>query len=60
LQFSEDKSSTPEAMASETDGSQSAFAELQTYLMNSLETPGARVCHPQTKPWTPPAGAEGE
>ena len=56
LQFSEDKASTPEAMASETDESQSAFSELQQFLNNSLETPGARVCHPQTKPWTPPHG----
>ena len=60
LQVSSDKASTPEAMASETDDSQSAFAELQTFLMNNLETPGTRVCHPQNKPWTPPQGAEGE
>ena len=60
LQFSEDKASTPKAMASQTDDSQSAFAELQTFLMNNLETPGSRVCHPQSKPWTPPQGAENE
>jgi hypothetical protein len=59
-QFSSDKASTPEAMASETDDSQSAFAELQTFLMNNLETPGSRVCHDQTKPYRPPHGAEGE
>jgi hypothetical protein len=60
LQVSSDKASTPKAMASETDDSQNAFAELQTFLMNNLETPGSRVCHPQSKPWTPPHGAEGE
>jgi hypothetical protein len=59
-QVSSDKASTPEAMASETDDSQSAFVELQTFLMNNLETPGTRVCHPQSKPWAPPHGAEGE
>jgi hypothetical protein len=31
-QFSSDKASTPEAMATETDDSQNAFAELQTFL----------------------------
>jgi hypothetical protein len=60
LQSSEDKASTPEAMAAETDDSQNAFAELQTFLMNNLETPGSRVCHDQTKPYRPPHGAEGE
>jgi hypothetical protein len=60
LQVSSDKAGTPKAMASETKNSQNAFAELQTFLMNNLETAGSRVCHPQTKPWTPPAGAEGE
>jgi hypothetical protein len=40
LQVSSDKASNPEAMASETDDSQNAFAELQTFLMNNLETPG--------------------
>jgi hypothetical protein len=60
LQVSSDKASTPDAMASETDDSQNAFAELQTFLMNNLETPGARVCHDQTKPYRPPHGAEGE
>jgi hypothetical protein len=60
LQFSEDKASTPEAMGSETDDSQNAFAELQTFLMNNLETPGSRVCHDQTKLYRPPHGAEGE
>jgi hypothetical protein len=58
-QVSSDKASTPKAMASETDDSQNAFAELQT-LMNNLETPGSRVCHDQTKPYRPPHGAEGE
>jgi hypothetical protein len=58
LQFTSDKASTPKAMASETSESQNA--ELQTFLMNNLETPGTRVCHPQSKPWTPPHGAEGE
>jgi hypothetical protein len=60
LQVSSDKASTPEAMARETDDSQNAFAELQTFLMNNLETPGSRVCHDQTKPYRPPHGAEGE
>jgi hypothetical protein len=60
LQVSSDKASTPDAMASETDDSQNAFAELQTFLMNNLETPGSRVCHDQTKPYRPPHGAEGE
>jgi hypothetical protein len=60
LQFSEDKASTPEAMAAETDATDNAFAELQTFLMNNLETPGSRVCHDQTKPYRPPHGAEGE
>jgi hypothetical protein len=59
-QFSSDKASTPKAMASETGENQNAFAELQAFLNGSLETAGSRVCHPQTKPWTPPAGAEGE
>ena len=58
LQVSSDKA--PEAMASETDDSQSAFPELQTFLMNNLETPGPRVCHDQTKPYKPAHGAEGE
>jgi len=56
-QVSSDKASTPDAMAAETDESNNAFAELQTFLMNSLETPGSRVCHDQTKPWKPPHGA---
>jgi hypothetical protein len=59
-QASSDKASTPEAMASETSESQNAFAELQTFLMNNLETPGSRVCHDQTKPYRPSHGAEGE
>jgi hypothetical protein len=59
-QFSSDKASTPEAMDSETSGSLSAFAELQQFLNNNLETPGSRVCNPQSRPWTPPHGAEGE
>jgi hypothetical protein len=60
LQVSSDKASTPEAMASETEDSQSAFADLQKFLMNNLETPGSRVCHDQTKTYRPPHGAEGE
>ena len=59
-QVSTNKASTPDAMATETDDSQSAFAELQQFLNNNLETPGSRICHPQSKPWTPPQGAEGE
>jgi hypothetical protein len=59
-QVSSNKASTPEAMASETDDSQNAFAELQQFLNNSLETPGARVCHPLDRPWTPPHGSGGK
>jgi hypothetical protein len=59
-QVSSDKASTPEAMATETQGSDNAFAELQQFLMNSLPTAGSRVCNDQSKPWTPPHGAEGE
>ncbi len=55
-EFSSDKAATPEAMAAETAGSESAFAELQHFLNNSLETPGSRVCHPLDTPWTPPTG----
>jgi hypothetical protein len=53
-QFSGDKSATPDAMASETAGSQNAFAELQHYFNNSPYTPGARVCHELKEVWTPP------
>jgi hypothetical protein len=60
LEFSSDKASTPEEMAVETAKPESAFAELQNFLMNNLETPGSRVCHYGNKPWTPPHGAEGE
>jgi hypothetical protein len=62
LQVSSDKASTPEAMAAETDESQSAFAELQHFLNNDLQTAGSRVCHPLDKPWTPPngSGTKGE
>ena len=59
-QFSEDKASTPEAMASETDDSQNAFSELQQFLNNNLQTAGSRVCNDQTKPYRPPHGAAGE
>jgi hypothetical protein len=59
-QFSSDNSGDPESLAADSMDSQNAFAELQTFLMNNLETPGTRVCHPQSKPWTPPHGAEGE
>jgi hypothetical protein len=58
--FSSDKSETPEQFASDTAGSQNAFAELQHFLNNNLETPGSRVAHDRTKPWTPPHGADGE
>jgi hypothetical protein len=53
-QFSQDRSNEPQQLASETAANQSDFAELQQYLNNSLDTPGTRVCHDQTKPWTPP------
>jgi hypothetical protein len=53
-EFSSDKSATPDAMASETAGSQNDFADLQNYLMNSPYTIGSRVCHEQKEPWTPP------
>jgi len=59
-QFSSDNSGDPESLAADSSDSQNAFAELQTFLMNNLETPGTRVCHPQSKPWSPPHGAEGE
>jgi len=51
--FSNDKAETPEAMARETDGNQSAFAELQTFLVNNLPTAGSRVAHDGKKPWSP-------
>ena len=60
LQVSSDVSGDPRDQARETDDSQNAFAELQTFLMNNLETPGSRVCHDQTKTYRPPHGAEGE
>jgi hypothetical protein len=59
-QFTSKLSGDPRDLARETDDSQSAFASLQQFLNNSLETPGARVCHDQTKPYRPPHGAEGE
>lgn len=59
-QFSSDKASTPEQLASETDDSINAFADLQQFLNNNLETPGSRVCNPLSKPYRPPHGAEGE
>ncbi len=60
LQFSSNKSDTPQAMALETDESQNAFAELQQFLNNNLETAGSRVCNDQRKPYRPRHGAEGE
>ena len=60
LQISRDKASTPAAMASETDGSQNAFSDLQQFLNNNLEVAGSRVCNPQSKPYRPPHGSEGE
>jgi hypothetical protein len=60
LQVSSDVSGDPRDLARETVDSQNAFAELRTFLMNNLETPGSRVCHDQTKPYRPPHGAEGE
>ena len=60
LQFSSDKARTPEAMAAETAESINAFADLQQFLNNNLDTPGSRVCNPQSKPYRPPHGAEGE
>ena len=59
-QFSSDVSGDPKALARETEDSLNAFAELQQFLNNSLETPGSRVCNPQSKPYRPPHGAEGE
>jgi hypothetical protein len=59
-QFASDNSGDPESLAADSMDSQNAFSELQQFLNNSLETPGARVCHDQTKPYRPPAGAEGE
>ena len=58
-QFSSDTNGDPQALARATNTSQDAFAELQCYLNNSLETPGSRVCNYGYKPWTSPHG-EGE
>jgi hypothetical protein len=59
-QFASDHSGDPESLAADSMDSQNAFSELQQFLNNSLETPGSRVCHDQTKPYRPPQGAEGE
>ena len=60
LQVSSDVSGDPRDLARETDDSQNAFAELQQFLNNNLQTAGSRVCNDQTKPYRPPQGAEGE
>jgi hypothetical protein len=59
-QVSSDVSGDPRDLARESDTSQNAFAELQQFLNNSLETAGSRVCNDQTKFYRPPHGAEGE
>ena len=43
-------------MASETADGQNAFAELQQFLNNNLQTAGSRVCNDQNKPSAPPHG----
>jgi hypothetical protein len=55
-QFSSDKASAPDAMATETDDSQNAFAGLQQFLNNNLQIAGSGVCNDQNKPWTPRHG----
>jgi hypothetical protein len=59
-QFTSNVSGNPRDLARETDDSQNAFAELQQFLNNNLQTAGSRVCNDQTKPYRPPQGAEGE
>ena len=58
--FTSDTSGDPRDLARESNDSQNAFAELQQFLNNNLETPGTRVVHDRSKPWRPPSGAEGE
>src|SRR5579872_7439745 len=60
LQVSSDVPFDQRDLAKETDASISAFADLQNFLMNNLETPGSRVCNPQSRPYRPPHGHEGE
>ena len=60
LQVTSDVTGDPRDQARETDDCQNAFAELQQFLNNNLETAGSRVCNDQNKPWKPPHGAEGE
>jgi len=59
-QFSSDHDGDPRALARASGESQGGFANLQEFLNNSLETMGCRVVNPQTKPYKPPHGAEGE
>lgn len=53
-EFSSNVSGEPLDLAAETANSMSAFAELQQFLMNNLETLGSRVVHESSKPWTSP------
>jgi hypothetical protein len=54
--FSSNVDGSPMALADVTADSMSNFADLQWFLMNNLETPGSRVVHDSSKPWTPLAG----
>jgi len=55
-EFSSNVSGDPMDLAAESANSMSAFADLQWFLNNNLETIGSRVAHDISKPWTPPHG----
>lgn len=55
-QVSSDVSGDPRDLARETDDSQNAFAELQQFLNNNLQTAGSRVCNDQTNRIDRPTG----
>jgi hypothetical protein len=52
-QFSSDNK-TVDQMVAETTQSESAFAELQLFLNNSVYTPGCRTGQPGHEPWRSP------
>ena len=54
-QFSSDKTSDPQAMAEQANGS--AFADLQRFLNNSSYTAGSRVCNESKELWKSPHDA---
>ena len=54
-QFSSDKTSDPQAMAEQANGS--AFADLQHFLNNSSYTAGSRVCNESKELWKSPHDA---